>query len=724
MSILIGLNSAIRSIKTHNYAIDTVSHNIANMNNPEYSKQAANITSTLPMENPAGAGHIGTGSHVKSIYRIRDVYLDRQIRSELSDLGKWTELSSVYNQLKAFFPEIEDPTFPGIQTQMEELWKAWGDLAAKVDSGGPTVSEKSAVLGKAQTVAQLINQRASNLTGLQVDINAEIRGRISEMNSLSHQVYELNKGIVTAYGRGQNPNDLLDKRTEALAGMSELANITIGKRNDGSVVVHIHGHTLVNGVDGYNKMTSIGGKKDSKFEGIGLYEHPSTANPVDITENIRNGRIGGLLSARDETVHSFRMQLDMMASSIITATNKVYNAGDHTKSFFTGNTAATMLVNSQIANGNDIVAEKSFGTGKLNIADVLANMDNKLMGDWIVSAGPVITGGGSATLDTPLSDIASGTGIGTLVINGVTVNYDTNDTLGEFINKLNAVDPDSFMAVYDESTRNVFMMMSEYTTIKEADGMELISGNTNPFTGLKLAHQKISAGPVNYPHANEGLISNVETWAEAENKFDITPYDPGKTDSGLPGGVVVIRQGTTYYDSPGARWETSQRIQTPSWAVPVIPATLLEIAHHTTPHLQTRFDEGSQKIIFNSYREDTAADVYEVLPLEMSDKEGNFTRISKFAGNVRFENYYDSMLQTLESEQENADIIRQEYELAVSQLQQMQENITEINEDEELAKARAYQRAYDASVKLLSIIDQMLNMLINRTATPSDSWDS
>ncbi|MBP7793353.1 MAG: hypothetical protein KA120_09895 [Candidatus Goldbacteria bacterium] len=53
----------------------------------------------------------------------------------------------------------------------------------------------------------------------------------------------------------------------------------------------------------------------------------------------------------------------------------------------------------------------------------------------------------------------------------------------------------------------------------------------------------------------------------------------------------------------------------------------------------------------------------------------------------------------------------------------MQENITKVNEDEEMARAKEYQRAYDASVRLLSIIDQMLNMLINRMATPSDRWE-
>ena len=721
MSILIGLNSAIRSIRTHNYALDTVSHNLANMNNPEYSRQIANISTTTPVDLPGGAGQMGTGSRLSSISRIRDVYLDRQIRNELSELGKWEELNGVYKQLKALFPEIDNPAYPGIQAKLEEFWGAWDNLAAKIDSGGTVSAEKSIVMEKAQNLAMALNAKSGSLTDLQVGINAKIRGAIDEVNCLTNDIYNLNKAIVNVYGRGQNPNDLLDKRTEALAKLSQLVDINVGNKSDGSVVVQVQSHTLVEGANRYNRMINLGGKKDSKLERIGLFEYAG-GDPVDITDSITKGKIGGLLEARDEVVHWYRMQADMLASSTITVVNNIYNAADPSKPFFTGDRAATMMLNSQITTANDIVAEKTFSAGSLNIAEVMANMDNKLMSDWVATRNHAEQVSGAAvTLDTPLSELAGGTGIGELEINGTVFNYDTADTLGEFINKINNVDPESFIAVYDEDKQQVFMMINEYTTIREDDGMHLIQAYPppDPMTppnppdiGLRLVHQKMSAAPINYPNANEGRIIKTQTWEHEENKFDITPFAPQVT-AGTPDGLVIIRQGTTYYDSPGAAWDTQQTIQ---------GISLYDIKMYPDPNLSADFLESDQKIYFNSSR--VTGNVYEVMPFEMWDRDGNFTKVAKFAGNVRFENFYDSVIQTLESETENSEVLKSGYESAVAQFQQIQENITEVNEDEELARARAYQRAYDASVKLLSIIDQMLNMLINRTATPSDSWDS
>jgi flagellar hook-associated protein 1 FlgK len=76
MSIMMGIETAIRSLRTHTLAMNTAEHNIANMNNEWYSRQLANITSTAPYSQVGLAGQVGSGSKVGSFERIR--FIPRQ----------------------------------------------------------------------------------------------------------------------------------------------------------------------------------------------------------------------------------------------------------------------------------------------------------------------------------------------------------------------------------------------------------------------------------------------------------------------------------------------------------------------------------------------------------------------------------------------------------------------------------------------------------------------
>ncbi|MBI4214355.1 MAG: flagellar hook-associated protein FlgK, partial [Chloroflexi bacterium] len=94
MSILLGLNTAIRALLTQQVAIATVSHNVANANTPGFTRQDVVMETTdpftVPTQNRAAlAGQIGTGVTVRDIRRIRDLFLDTQFRLQSSGFGYW-----------------------------------------------------------------------------------------------------------------------------------------------------------------------------------------------------------------------------------------------------------------------------------------------------------------------------------------------------------------------------------------------------------------------------------------------------------------------------------------------------------------------------------------------------------------------------------------------------------------------------------------------------------
>src|ERR1700712_2039936 len=82
-----GLNTALRGVQAHQAALDVVSHNIANVDTPGYSRQEAvfgaapSLTINGTKQDGTGA-QLGQGVDVQSYRRIRDDFLDLQYRAQ------------------------------------------------------------------------------------------------------------------------------------------------------------------------------------------------------------------------------------------------------------------------------------------------------------------------------------------------------------------------------------------------------------------------------------------------------------------------------------------------------------------------------------------------------------------------------------------------------------------------------------------------------------------
>jgi flagellar hook-associated protein 1 len=118
LNLMVGLDIAMKSLTANSIALNTTSHNIANMNNADYSRQIADIAATDPYSIVGTAGQIGTGSHVSNYERIRDIYLDSQIQSAQMNVGKETIIDRTYQNLKAVIPEISGVTSNSLESQM------------------------------------------------------------------------------------------------------------------------------------------------------------------------------------------------------------------------------------------------------------------------------------------------------------------------------------------------------------------------------------------------------------------------------------------------------------------------------------------------------------------------------------------------------------------------------------------------------------------------------
>ena len=135
-STFAGIETAYRALQANQLALDITGHNIANANTEGYSRQVATFSATAPYTNPAfnrsaTAGQIGTGVEVAYITRMRDMFVDLQIRQENHALGRWTARYENLHQLELIYNE---PSETGIADALDQFWTALQDLANRAEN--------------------------------------------------------------------------------------------------------------------------------------------------------------------------------------------------------------------------------------------------------------------------------------------------------------------------------------------------------------------------------------------------------------------------------------------------------------------------------------------------------------------------------------------------------------------------------------------------------------
>ena len=242
-----GLEMGRRAANAFQLAMQTAGHNVANASTEGFSRQRVNLVTTIPyadpgIMSPVMPGQIGTGVEAQSITRVRDAFLDFQYRQEMSPLGYWAQIKTVYNNIEMF---ISEPNREGIQTSLDEFWASLQELSKNPESA----PVREAVVQQAKTLGTLLDQFLSNLNNLANQLNSQVKYDVEDVNLKLNQIAELNKKIAQLEASGMNPNDLYDARDLLVDKLSQLINITV--KNPTSVndeyIIDLNGKNLIQG---------------------------------------------------------------------------------------------------------------------------------------------------------------------------------------------------------------------------------------------------------------------------------------------------------------------------------------------------------------------------------------------------------------------------------------------------------------------------------------------
>lgn len=256
-------NVANRGMATQQRAINVTSHNIANANTEGYSRQRAIIETTRPfgmpaLNNTAEPGQIGTGSQVAAIQRVRDSFLDYQVRVENSTYGQFSARDKFLTEIENIFNE---PSDNGISTLVGKFFDSWQVLAGDAQSS----NSRTIVVQQSVALADALNHTSDQLTKLKDNAQQVIKDTVFEVNDIINQIDKLNQQIIGVKVAGQEPNDLMDRRDLLLDKLSSKFSITIDKKNfegqdvktEGMTIVKAENNTQVNRLGYVDKIEKI-----------------------------------------------------------------------------------------------------------------------------------------------------------------------------------------------------------------------------------------------------------------------------------------------------------------------------------------------------------------------------------------------------------------------------------------------------------------------------------
>ncbi len=366
-----GLSIGARALGAAQAMLETAAHNTANASTDGYSRQRVRLVASEPYTMPSFGrtglpGQLGTGVTVASIERVRDAFLDLQLRGQVSLGAYWDARRDQLAKVESLFPE---PGGSGLGTALSRFWSAWHDLAADPAS----TAARAALVEQSGTLAVRFNRDADQLVTLRAGANDELRRGMAELNDLAAQVAALNGQIQAVVVAGDHANDLEDQRDSLLDRISALVPASVERLGDGTVRVLVGGTDLVDHETVRRIVAGTNAAGDVTVDW-------STSGLVDLGA----GRLSAIVEHRDVWLAGYSSRLDALAKAIGDAVNGLHATGfDATGAaggaFFTmtaGREAATLRVSAAIvADPRRVAAASAAGLpGDASIAGAIADL--------------------------------------------------------------------------------------------------------------------------------------------------------------------------------------------------------------------------------------------------------------------------------------------------------------------------------------------------------------
>lgn len=302
-----GLNAALWGLTTTGQNISNAATPGYSVERPVYAEASGQYTSS---------GYMPQGVNTATVQRQYSQYLSDQLNSAQSQGGSLSTWYSLVAQLNNY---VGSPT-AGISTAITGYFTGLQNVANS--AADPSVRQTA--ISNAQILANQLNAAGQQYDALRQSVNTQLTSTVSQINTYTAQIANLNQQISAASSQGQPPNQLMDQRDLAVSNLSSLAGVQVVRSDSGYSVFLAGGQPLVLADKSYQLATVTSPSDPSELtvvsQGI-AGANPPGPNQALPDASLSGGTLGGLLAFRSQTLDPAQAQLGAVAASFAAQVN-------------------------------------------------------------------------------------------------------------------------------------------------------------------------------------------------------------------------------------------------------------------------------------------------------------------------------------------------------------------------------------------------------------------
>jgi flagellar hook-associated protein 1 FlgK len=312
-------------LRANQIALGLVSSNVANAETPGYIKKTSNQVAV-------SSGEFGSSVRVAGINRELDIYLQRQLRTEIAGASYAGLRSEVLDQLQSIYGT------PGSAGTLESAFNALTSSVQALSTSSDSQSARIAVLNAAQSLVQQLNSMTEGIQALRANAEQGLSGAVTVANNAMQQIADINVQILRGGQTDGAAAELLDQRDRYLSQLSELMDIRVVTNDDGQVNVFTTSGVQLVGAEA----------SQFTFDAQGTVTPNTLWNANDALSNLgsitvnfphggsmdlfaanafRSGKIAAYVELRDHTLVQAQTQLDQFAAALSSALSDQTVAG-------------------------------------------------------------------------------------------------------------------------------------------------------------------------------------------------------------------------------------------------------------------------------------------------------------------------------------------------------------------------------------------------------------
>ncbi|NVO16629.1 MAG: flagellar hook-associated protein FlgK [Rhodoplanes sp.] len=323
MSLSAARSIALSALLTAQTRISVTSTNIANADTDGYTRKVATQSADV-------TDGVGTGVTVSSIASKVDKLLLSSLVSADSRLGAATATEEYTSLLQNLYGSTSSSDDTETGTSIANLIADLSSALTSLSDTPESETLQAQVISSLDTLASQLRSTSSSIQDLRANADADIDTSVDSINQALNDIDSYNERIVSAQASGAATGDLEDQRNTALENLASLTNVTWFTNSNNEVQVYTSsGQVLVDSsvhelsyssASTVTSQTTYSATPPSGFSGI-------TVDGVDITSQITSGKVGALITLRDDTLPAAQSDLDNLAVELADALNEVHNQG-------------------------------------------------------------------------------------------------------------------------------------------------------------------------------------------------------------------------------------------------------------------------------------------------------------------------------------------------------------------------------------------------------------